>query len=104
MDKRNRTRLECLRPWVQRDVIHTYAPRDGKEVRDVNKYLGAVIGNFQRLAQSGLDETETERRIEQSMTGKRMKYKPCWSYGKHGSCRWERDCRNVHIWNVYESD
>ena len=96
--------MECLNPWVQRDVVHTYAPRDGKQIRDINKYLGAVIGNLQRLAQSGLDEAESERRIELSKGGKRLKCKACWNFGRHGTCRFDRECRNVHVWDVYDSD
>ena len=104
MDERNVRRLECLEQWVQRDVIHTYAPKDGKQIRDINKYLGAVIGCFQRMAQSGLVPDESARRIELSRTGRRMKYHTCYSFGKHGTCKYERDCCNVHIDGIYESD
>ena len=70
----------------------------------MNKYLGAVIGNLRRLAQSGMNEEESERRIELSKTGKRLKHKACWQYGRYGACRYGRECRNVHIWNVWESE
>ena len=85
-------------------MIHTYAPKDGKHIRDINKYLGAVIGCFQRMAQSGLVPDESARRIELSRTGRRTKYHTCYSFGKHGTCKYERDCCNVHIDGIYESD
>ena len=101
MDGRNLQRMECLKPWVQRDVIHTYAPREGKQIRDINKYLGAVIGEFQRMAQSGLEETESERRIALSKSGRRLKYHTCWQYGHSVTCTHDRDCHNVHIRGVF---
>ena len=51
-----------------------------------------------------MDEEESERRIELSKTGKRLKYKACWQYGKYGSCRYGKECRNVHVWKVWESE
>ena len=104
MDERNIRNMECLDHWVQRDVIYTYAPRDGKQIRDINKYLGAVIGCFKRMAQSGLEPEESARRVALSKAGQRMKYHTCYSYGQHGYCKYDRDCHQVHIAGVCESD
>jgi hypothetical protein len=54
------------------------------------------------MAQSGLEETESARRVALSKTGKRLKYRTCWNYGQYGTCKYDRDCHNVHIYNVYE--
>lgn len=103
MDERNHKYMSCLDHWVQRDVVHTYAPRDEKEIKDVNKYLGAVIGSFHRMAQSGLEPAESARRIALSQAGYRMKYHTCYSYGYYGTCRYDRHCKQVHITDVCET-
>ena len=104
MDARNLKYMSCLDHWVQRDVIHTYAPRDDKEIRDINKYLGAVIGCFHRMAQSGLEPEESARRIALSKAGQRMKYHTCYSFGQYGSCKYDKHCKQVHIADVCESE
>ena len=104
LDERTVRRLESLAPWVQRDVIYSFVVKDGISIRNIDQYLYAVVGWYQHLAQSGLEPAESERRIALGRTGKRMKYHTCYSYGKHGACVYERDCCNVHIDGIYESD
>ena len=104
MDARNLQTMGCLDQWVQRDVIYTYAPRDDKKTRDINKYLGAVLGCFHRMAQSGLEPEESARRIELSKAGQRMQYHTCYSFGQYGSCKYGKHCKQVHIAGGSESD
>ena len=98
MDERNKERMACLPPWLQRHVIFTYAVRG--EVRDPNKYFSGVIGGVRRLSQSGLDERESARMVELARNGKRLSYQPCVTYGSRGNCAYGAECRNVHITGV----
>ena len=97
MDDRNRERMACLPPWVQRHVVYTYGPKEGAEVKNPNKYFSAVIGGIRKLVQSGLKEEESMRMIELAKTGKRLSYAPCTGYGRKGRCQYGDQCKNVHV-------
>ena len=43
IDARNTDRMTSLLPWVQQHVICTYGPKEGKDIRYPDKYLGGVI-------------------------------------------------------------
>ena len=102
MGERNHKCMSCLGHWVQRDVVHTYAPRDEKYIKYVSTYLGAVIGCFHRMAQSGLEPAESARRIALSQAGYRMTCHTCYSYGYYGTCRYGKHCKQVHNTDVCE--
>ena len=97
LDARNCERMACLPPWVQRHVVHTYRPKEGKEVQHQDKYFSAVIGGVRKLVQSGLTEDESTRMIELAKKGKRLKYTACTGFGRQGKCIYGDHCRNVRV-------
>ena len=97
LDERNRARMACLPPWVQKHVVYTYAPREGGTVRDPNRFFSGVIGGVRRLVQSGMTEEESARLIHMAKGGVRVSYMPCVAYGRRGTCVYGDKCKNVHV-------
>ena len=102
MDEQNKHRMAELPPWVQKHVIYTYGPKNGKEIHCVDKYFGGVIGGVRKLAQSGMTEDESMRMITLSKNGMRLSYHACLRWGKYGVCKYGWQCKHPHVHNIWE--
>ena len=97
MDPRNQQRMQCLPPVWQEHVVRTYSVREGQEVKDENKHVGATITGVRRLLYGGITEQECVRLQGLAAEGRRISYLPCTMYEQRGRCRYGAGCTHPHM-------
>ena len=97
LDDRNVQRLKCLPAVWQNHVVWTYAPEEGKDVRNSDKHINGTITGVRKLVYRGITAEEALRLQGLAGRGVRISYNECTQFRSRGKCQYGDSCRHPHV-------